>query len=304
MTQIGLGTVQLGMPYGNKAHHGLMPLSEAFSILDVAKATGISFLDTAIGYGESESRIGEYLRIRNAEFEISTKIPVVPKDIWSEGEVYKRFLQDSLSSSLTKLGVNSIELLQFHQCDEEFLESRSVHMAMEVLLDSGMCKSIGISVYTPQQAAISSKMSFVSALQIPVNLLDVRFLSQELLDLYTKRDMTLIARSIFLQGVLHSSADLPNVLKRRQLASIRSELVDWAGGQPLEVLGLRFVFGNLREILDFALIGVDSAASLQQNLDILQQKVEDLPLDSLSELASIRKTAEAAGLLNPGQWNS
>lgn len=304
MPKIGLGTVQLGLPYGSKVNEGLMPLKEAFSILDTAKDHGISFLDTAIGYGESESRIGEYLRGRSTDFEISTKIPVVAKNIWFDQALYKDFLASALSGSLSRLGIGSIDLLQFHQCDEDFLESRSVLIAMKNLLGSGMCKRIGISVYTPKQAEIASKMEPISTLQIPVNLLDTRFLSEDLLELYAKREITLIARSIFLQGVLHSSAALPAVIKRPELEDIRFQITQCAGGQALETLGMRFIFGNLRETLNIALIGVDSASSLRQNLGILEQKIEDLSLDFLSDLAPIRRRAEVAGLLNPSQWNS
>ena len=34
--KLGLGTVQLGLPYGNKAQSPLMPLTEAFDILEFA----------------------------------------------------------------------------------------------------------------------------------------------------------------------------------------------------------------------------------------------------------------------------
>jgi aryl-alcohol dehydrogenase-like predicted oxidoreductase len=61
---IGLGTVQLGLPYGNKSNSDLMPESGAFSILSFAVERGIDFYDTAIAYGESESRIGSF-KFRN-----------------------------------------------------------------------------------------------------------------------------------------------------------------------------------------------------------------------------------------------
>lgn len=304
MIQLGLGTVQLGLPYGNKVGRPLMPKEEAFAILDEAFTFGIYFLDTAVGYGESESRIGEFLRSKSVSFQISTKIPATKKETWSNTDSYRDFLRDAIGGSLDRLGLPKLRLLQFHQCDEEFLLAQSVRECMRELLESGKCEKIGISVYTPEQAKLACTLEEVTCLQVPVNLLDVRFLSPSLIDLYKERSIFLIARSVFLQGVLHSAAPIPPVARHMELREIRARLVKLFSGCSLEEAGIRFVFGNLKNVLDIALIGVDSAADLRQNLAIFRSEIEEIPEDILRELILMRQEAEQTGLLNPAQWNS
>ena len=59
---LSLGTVQLGLDYGISNASGKPDLSTAFAILDKALERGINSLDTARGYGNSESVIGEWLK--------------------------------------------------------------------------------------------------------------------------------------------------------------------------------------------------------------------------------------------------
>ena len=67
-TNIILGTVQFGLDYGINNKNGQMSEEEVFDILDLAKSTGISYLDTAAAYGNSEERIGSYIAQKNDIF--------------------------------------------------------------------------------------------------------------------------------------------------------------------------------------------------------------------------------------------
>ena len=56
-----LGTVQLGMDYGINNPQGRPGREASFEILDTALQLGVNSLDTAVGYGDSERLIGEWL---------------------------------------------------------------------------------------------------------------------------------------------------------------------------------------------------------------------------------------------------
>jgi aryl-alcohol dehydrogenase-like predicted oxidoreductase len=95
-TNIILGTVQFGLDYGINNKNGQMSEEEVFDILDLAKSTGISYLDTAAAYGNSEERIGSYIAQKNdIFFKIITKFDL---------KKYQSPI-DSLNESLSKLNV-------------------------------------------------------------------------------------------------------------------------------------------------------------------------------------------------------
>ena len=304
MIRSGLGTVQLGIPYGNRADAPLMPSSTAFNIISDALDAGIRFFDTAAAYGESEARLGDYgVQAKAPDAELSTKIPVAPDDVWMSPIGYRNFVMESLERSRSRLKVTRFGLLQFHQCTLRFLQCRHVGTLMQELLEKSACHNIGIAVYLPEQAQAALEISAVTALQIPVNLLDQRFLDSSLTLQYERRTVRLIARSILLQGVLVASAPLPKVAKIAELRKLRELLITGqkAAGGSLESLAFSYVFGNLAQRLSIALLGVDSVESLQKNLTLIDRA---LPLDKeqWEAFADSRKFAEAEGLLNPSSW--
>jgi aryl-alcohol dehydrogenase-like predicted oxidoreductase len=74
VSKLGLGTVQFGLDYGISNKHGRPTSDEVVRILAVASRAGITVLDTAHDYGESESVLGSCLPSDHA-FRIVTKTP-------------------------------------------------------------------------------------------------------------------------------------------------------------------------------------------------------------------------------------
>ena len=62
ISELSLGTVQLGVSYGINNQSGKPDRTQAFGILDTALTNGISALDTAAAYGDSEQVIGQWLQ--------------------------------------------------------------------------------------------------------------------------------------------------------------------------------------------------------------------------------------------------
>jgi len=74
MTELGLGTAQLGLPYGVSNRAGQPSEAEAAAILERALKAGVRTFDTAPAYGESEALVGRLLP-DTAEARIVTKTP-------------------------------------------------------------------------------------------------------------------------------------------------------------------------------------------------------------------------------------
>ena len=304
MTSLGLGTVQLGLPYGNNAHGSLMPIYEAHHILSFALESGIRFFDTAQAYGESESRLGSFqLTTKSQAAEISTKVPKVNREIWSDKDRYLRFIRESCQLSRVKLGVRKLGLLQFHQCDEDFLSAPTIHSVMNEMISEGLCDSIGISVYEPAQALAALEIKAVSALQVPANVIDTRFLTPSMLNTYKNCRTRLLVRSIFMQGVLLSGVELPPVVRKNDLKILRDLFIDSLEGvAPIQAC-FRFILNLNPNVIDTAIIGVDSLDSLRENIQAARASRELPDTINMRKLNESRRFAIQHNLLNPALWN-
>ena len=72
--KLTLGTAQFGLDYGVANTIGQVDKDETIKILTFAKQEGINTLDTAIGYGDSEKRLGQ---AGIDSWNIITKLPEV-----------------------------------------------------------------------------------------------------------------------------------------------------------------------------------------------------------------------------------
>ena len=57
-TNIGLGSAQFGLDYGVSNHSGEVSKEEVKRILKTAQLQGVNFIDTAVGYGAAEQKLG------------------------------------------------------------------------------------------------------------------------------------------------------------------------------------------------------------------------------------------------------
>lgn len=176
--QLAIGTVQFGMNYGVANYRGQVALAEVESILTYAKMHNIDTLDTAQGYGESEKILG---RFDLADFKIITKI-----------------IGDGvLETSLEKLKIPRVYGLMFHREDEINDETWQKFVNYK---NQKMVEKIGVSVYSPEKLETIIARFPLDMVQIPLNLLDQRFLP--LLKKLKAKNIEIHARSIFLQGLL------------------------------------------------------------------------------------------------------
>ena len=111
VSEIGLGTWQLGGKWGEPFNHDL-----ALETLEAALKNGVNFYDTADVYngGASESALGDFLRKHpNEGIYVATKAgrylnPHIAKSYNEENITV--FVKDSLK----RLGVERLDLLQLH----------------------------------------------------------------------------------------------------------------------------------------------------------------------------------------------
>jgi len=104
VSAMSLGTVQLGMNYGIANREGKPDSEKSFSILSAALETGVSALDTARSYGDSEEVLGAFFRANpetRDKFFITTKLSSGLPAGSSASDVEKA-LESSIETSLSK----------------------------------------------------------------------------------------------------------------------------------------------------------------------------------------------------------
>ena len=240
MMKLALGTVQFGLDYGVSNTHGKVLQQEVGRILEYAAETGIGLLDTAQGYGDSERVLGQFDLTR---FKIVTKV---------KG-------QFDLAPSLENLHIESVYGLMLH--DENEMNPETWHW-LTGCKAKGLVEKIGVSVYTPARLVQIISEFPIDLVQIPVNLLDQRFIP--LLPALKARQIEIHARSAFLQGLLLQSLDQINAY----FDPIRPVLEKIPQDRLATIL--QFVH-NLPEI-DQVVIGVTNLQELQQIVAALARK--------------------------------
>ena len=112
----------------------------ADTLLPLLDAYGVNHLDTAASYGEAELRLAPWLVTRRSDFFLATKT----------GERTGDGARRELERSLSRLGVDSVDLIQLHNLvePEEFEVAHGPGGAVEALArarDEGLVKAIGVT---------------------------------------------------------------------------------------------------------------------------------------------------------------
>jgi len=180
--------------------------------LDLAVELGCNFFDTAWAYGsgKSERLLGDLVR-RHAEkrLYIATKIP--PKNnIWPSKRGFtldECFPPDHVikytEMSLKNLGVETIDLMQFHVWEDIWATDERWGKTMEDLKKAGKIRAVGISVnrWEPDNSLETVKTGQIDAVQVIYNIFD-QAPEDHLFPLCKKLNVGVIARVPFDEGTL------------------------------------------------------------------------------------------------------
>jgi spore coat polysaccharide biosynthesis protein SpsF len=297
-----LGTVQLGMPYGIANLTGQPSRPEAVALVRQAIAHGVSHLDTARSYGESEEVLGESLGgAWRSRAEVITKLDPLeslPADA-SSSQVLAG-IEHSILQSRRALATDQLPVLLLHRWHHHDAWRGEVWRRLLEIQASGQIGKLGASVYTPEEALAALRDPHVQHLQIPLNVLDRRWRKQGVDSAAMARpDVIVHARSAFLQGILlHSSAIWPITQDRAEsLLQPLSHLEKKFGRQSMADLCLAYV--RSQEWITSIVVGCDTISQLHENLGLFRT-----PKLTEEESAEVENRLQGAPveLLNPSKW--
>jgi len=284
--KIVLGTAQFGLDYGVANQQGQIQKSKARDILNYAKENGISVLDTAIAYGESEQVLGE---LGVSEWDIITKIPLIKEN----RQNYFLSLKETLRSSLQRLNVSNLYGVLLHSPKQLLsTDGERIYRALEEIKTEGLIKKIGISIYDPVDLDILCANFDFDIVQAPFNIMDRRIINSNWNKKLAEKNIELHVRSIFLQGLLLLPPDKrPN--KFSQWSSLWSKWDAWISENNLTPLQscLHFAMSNLS--INKIVVGIDSCAQLKEILESISGEFPEPPDDLQSDDLT---------LINPFNW--
>jgi aryl-alcohol dehydrogenase-like predicted oxidoreductase len=155
---------------------------DSLAALKRAVELGVNFIDTALAYGEghSEKLVGRVVRDAATQVYVATKIP--PKNrIWPAkpgipiDEVYPYdYSVECTNKSLKHLGVDVIDLQQFHVWNPEWIARDEWRRAIEDLKKAGKVRYFGISIndHQPDSALEIVKTGLIDTVQVIYNVFD------------------------------------------------------------------------------------------------------------------------------------
>ena len=188
--------------------------AEATLALHAAADLGLNFIDTALAYGDghSESLVGRFIRERKERIFVASKIP--PKNgLWparAGTSINDAFPYDYIvrctEKSLKNLGLETIDLQQFHVWLDDWADSDEWKRACEVLKKSGKIRRAGISIndHQPGNALRTAATGLIDSFQVIYNIFD-QTPEQELFGAALERNIGIIARVPFDEGALTGS---------------------------------------------------------------------------------------------------
>ena len=288
MKKIALGTVQFGLDYGIANKSGQVSINEIQNIFQCAKENALDTLDTAIGYGESELRLGQ---VGVSQWEVVTKLPALPESI----KDVKKWVRKTVNQSLVRLQVSRLKGLLLHKPDDLLHKQGDIlYRALEELKEDGLVQKIGASIYGPEELNALCPSYNLDIIQAPFSIFDRRLKESGWMSRLSNQGVEIHVRSVFLQGLLlMSSKSRPSQFKRWD--PLLSKWDAWlleSGISPLQAC-LGYVLPELK--IDRVIVGVDSLEQLNDILNTIKKTTPEIP-----EYFQ----CDDIDLINPSRWDN
>ena len=166
------------IPFGSTGHDstrlifgaatvGGMRQEKADDVLAMMRASGINHIDVARSYGEAELRLAPFLADHRSDYFLASKT----------GERSGSGARRQLEESLTRMGVDRLDLIQLHNLTdvagwEEAMSAGGAVAALDQARGEGLVRFIGVTghgTYAPEMHSRSLKEYDFASVLVPYN---------------------------------------------------------------------------------------------------------------------------------------
>jgi aryl-alcohol dehydrogenase-like predicted oxidoreductase len=200
VSAIGLGCMSLGI--GDVYSSGIDSDDAAIGLIRRALDLGITFLDTADIYGDSEMKVGKAIHGRRDQVVLATKFGFVQTQIGAEERIDGRpdYVRDACDRSLRRLGVDDIDVYYLHRVDARVPIEDTVG-AMADLVQQGKVRHLGLSEVSAATLRRAHAVHPIAAVQTEYSLFS-REAEDDLLPALRQLGVALVAYSPLGRGFL------------------------------------------------------------------------------------------------------
>jgi aryl-alcohol dehydrogenase-like predicted oxidoreductase len=292
VSELGYGAWGIGgsMWIGAEDDESLRALRRAIEL-------GVNFLDTALVYGDghSEQLVGAVVRASAETVHVATKVPPrnsrwpAPAGVPAAETFPGDWVVECTERSLRNLGLDTIDLQQFHVWSDEWATQGDWREAVERLKRDGKIRFFGISIndHQPANALRLIETGVVDAVQVIYNVFD-QSPEDELFPAVEAADVGVIVRVPFDEGALTGRVRPDTVFPRGDFRNRyfagdrrgevweRAQAIAAEAGVPVDDLAataLRFCLTH--PAVSTVIAGMRSVRNVEANA----AAVEDGPLD-------------------------
>ena len=206
VSEIGYGAWGIGksMWLGAEDDASLRALNRAVDL-------GVTMIDTALAYGNghSEQLVGQVVRERDEPIVVATKIPPknmtwpAPSGIDPDEAFPADYVRECTERSLRNLGLDTIDVQQFHVWSDDWVGRGSWLDGIEALKSEGKIRAFGVSIndHQPANALKLIESGDVDTVQVIYNVFD-QSPEDELLPACEQHGIGVLARVPFDEGSL------------------------------------------------------------------------------------------------------
>lgn len=303
ISELSLGTAQLGLDYGINNDEGKPSEEKAFELLQTACDGGISVIDTSSDYGTSEEVVGKFFK------QYKGKKPTIVTKFKIEADhtkvapisAVRKNLREQVETSLKRLGYSSLPLLMLHRESELFDYGDVLPRELEALKAEKMVDRVGVSLNGCTYVKNVLTNDLYEAVQIPLNMMDTENVLHGGIDKLYDKGIIVFIRSVFLQGLFFRDPDtLPDtgILSRAKepLTKLRSLAVK----ENLSIAQIAITF--MRDIsgVNSLVLGAENPEQVRQNIELIN--APELSTDARKEILQMFHDVDT-DILKPWLWN-
>jgi spore coat polysaccharide biosynthesis protein SpsF (cytidylyltransferase family)/aryl-alcohol dehydrogenase-like predicted oxidoreductase len=299
-----LGTAQLAAPYGSIRKTRAPSPEESTALVHTAIRHGITHIDTARAYPDSEARLGAALADGwTGRVQVITKLALLA-EVPAEASAAKvrAAVDASVAESRYALRLAALPVLLLHRAAHLDAWNGAAWNRLKEMHYDGIIGVLGVSVQSLEEARAALAVPEVRHIQLACNILDTRWEKGELATLIAARtDVTVHARGALLQGLLLTSD--PAVWPKIQGLDVAG-LSDWLTQMARrlnrrDVADLCYAWLRAQDWIDAVVVGMESEAQMADNAALFARRALDAA--ALAEIARSRPPVPQQ-LLNPSLW--
>jgi aryl-alcohol dehydrogenase-like predicted oxidoreductase len=299
VSAIGLGCMSIGI--ADTYTSSVRSDDDAVALIHHALKLGITMLDTADIYGNSERQVGKALAGRRDKALVATKFGFTsavgaPVDRAINGS--EQYVKQACEASLQRLGIDTIDLYYLHRVDASVPIEETVG-AMSKLVQEGKVKHLGLSEPSVESLRRAHKVHPIAAVESEYSLWS-RDPEDALLPALQELGIALVAYSPlgrgFIAGRFKSIDDLApddwrrgnprfqgeNFAKNLALVEHVKQLAEERDCTPAQ-LALAWLLNRYDNVIPIP--GTSSKQRLEENVAALDIELDDEDLEKIEDIS-------------------